>query len=558
MWRETDKHSQKDLFSSPDSLLGGRSLTFYQDESSWHNVFRKSVLMRLDESIFRVLYCKDNGAPNASVRVLVCMMVLKEAQGWSDSQLYEQCRYNMLTRSALGLLNINDTVPVESTYYLFRSNIVAHERETGINLIEKAFSRLTSGQIKEYQVSGKLLRMDSKLLGSNIAWYSRYELIHETLQKFCTGRKEHIQKRTLSSSDTALLDSILKEEGKKVVYRSSKTEITTRMKEMGRLIYRLLAIFKKYPGDDYDMLKKVFLEQFSMNENKEVLPLEKDKIKATSVQSPHDTDCTYRNKDGNEVKGYAINVTETCERGKDKLNLITDVQVDKVTTADNTFFASAVERSQEKLSDAIEKVHTDGAYHSPENQEYCKDNDIELITSAIQGAEPRYGFTQQEETGEIQVTDTETGQIICARKVISKKDNSNKWTIKTADNKSRYFTQKEIDSYYLRQKIKNTPRDELNIRNNVEATIFQFSYHYPNDKSRYRTLSKHKIWANVRAIGINFNRILKYVTQICQRTLFPSYRTLKIHLESVFLTMMYLLNHIFKLKPTNAVLLSFF
>jgi hypothetical protein len=545
MFRATDRHASLDMFSAPESLLGGQSLTFYQDSSAWHNVFRKEVLMRLDESIFRVLFCEDNGAPNASVRILVCMMVLKESQGWSDSQLYEQCRYNMLTRSALGLLNINDSVPVESTYYLFRNRIVAYEKEMGVNLFEQAFSRLTGGQIRDYQVSGKLLRMDSKLLGSNIAWYSRYELIHETVRKFHSGRKEYIEKRSLSSSDTALLNSIVKEEGKKVVYHSSKTEITSRMKELGALIYRLLAIFKKYPGDDYDMLKKVFYQQFSVSENKEILPLEKDKIEANSIQSPHDTDCTYRNKDGNQVKGYAINITETCDRGKDALNLITDVQVDKVTTADNTFFAPAVESSQEKLRDKIEKVHTDGAYHSPENQEYCKDNKIELITSAIQGAQPRYEFSQEEETGNILVKDSETQQIIPARKVISKKDNSVKWFIKTADNKPRYFNQREIDNYYLREKIKNTPRDELNIRNNVEATIFQVGYHYPNDKSRYRSLSKHKMWANVRAIGINFKRILKHVTQICLSTLFPSNQMLKYRFENVALTIINVFNYIF-------------
>jgi hypothetical protein len=551
MFRETDRHSQLDVFSAPESLLGGQSLTFYQDESAWHNVFRKDVLMRLDESIFSVLFCKDNGAPNASVRVLVCMMVLKESQGWSDSQLYEQCRYNMLIRSALGLHNINDAVPVESTYYLFRSRIVAYERETGINLMEQAFSRLTRGQILDYQVSGKLLRMDSKLLGSNIAWYSRYELLHETVYKFCTNRWEHIQKRSLSRADIALLDSVIREEGKKVVYRSGKAEITSRMKELGKLIYRFLTIFKKYPGDDYDTLKQVFYQQFSVGENKEILPLEKDKIEATSVQSPHDTDCTYRDKDGNKVKGYACNITETCDQEKGKLNLITDVQVEKVTTADTAFFAPAVERSQEKLSDKIDKVYTDGAYHSPDNQEYCKDNEIELITSAIQGAQSRYEFSQEEETGDILVKDTLTQQIIPARKVISKKDNSIKWAIKTADNKIRYFNHKEIDNFYLRQKIKNTPRDELNIRNNVEATIFQFGYHYANDKSRYRTLSKHKMWANVRAIGINFKRILKYVTQICQRTLFPSNQLLKSQFENAVLTIINNFNHIFTNSPPD-------
>jgi len=45
----------------------------------------------------------------------------------------------------------------------------------------------------------------------------------------------------------------------------------------------------------------------------------------------------------------------------------------------------------------------------------------------------------------------------------------------------------------------------------VEATIFQLGYHYSNDKSRYRGLIKHKMWANARCLWINFVRILNYV-----------------------------------------------
>jgi hypothetical protein len=45
--------------------------------------------------------------------------------------------------------------------------------------------QLTSkGQSADFVVSGKRIRMDSKLLESSIAWLSRYELIHETLRLF--------------------------------------------------------------------------------------------------------------------------------------------------------------------------------------------------------------------------------------------------------------------------------------------------------------------------------------------------------------------------------------
>jgi hypothetical protein len=39
------------------------------------------------------------------------------------------------------------------------------------------FKELTKKQCLEFAVSGKQVRMDSKLLGSNIAWISRYGIV---------------------------------------------------------------------------------------------------------------------------------------------------------------------------------------------------------------------------------------------------------------------------------------------------------------------------------------------------------------------------------------------
>jgi len=45
-------------------------------------------------------------------------------------------------------------------------------------------------------------------------------------------------------------------------------------------------------------------------------------------------------------------------------------------------------------------------------------------------------------------------------------------------------------------------------------------FKYSNAKSRYRGEVKHQMWANIRCLWVNFIRILKYIKQLCQRTLF--------------------------------------
>ena len=527
MFKKSSKSGQLNIFTSPKSLFSGNSLKTYEDDHAWHNQFRKQVTMRIDENTFRPLYCLDNGTPNAPIRVLVAMMVLKEAEGLSDQKIFENCRFNMLVRSALGLHNADDPLPTESTYYLFRKRIQKYAKEENENLFETAFAQITKDQCAEFEVSGKRIRMDSKLLGSNIAWLSRYELIHETLRLFYNQIKQS-DKPDKSTKDR--LDELLKLEGNKVVYICSSEEVKSRLQELGELIYKILPLFSPSAGVYYQTLQRVFNEQYRVDEKKIVVAREKEEISAKSVQSPHDTDCHYRNKDDQKVKGYSINVTESCDDDK-PLNLIGHVDVRKASSSDVAFFQDDIKKAQEVFPDKIEATHADGAYHSPDNQQYCKDNEINLYLHAIQGGKGRYQFNFSED-GKLSIFDTIDNKIIEYLNVICKND-IEKWRIKT-EKGYRYFTQKDIDGYLIRKKIEETPIETLQLRNNVEATIFQLGYHYPNAKTRYRGEIKHQMWANIRCLWVNFVRILKYIKQLCQGTLFFAKYTSKSLLSELY------------------------
>jgi len=531
MYRRSSKSSQKDLFSSVDSLLQGKALKEYMDPLKWHNQFRVQFTERINEDLFRPLFHEDFGAPNASIRLLIGMMILKEGQGWSDCQLFDQCKYNLLVRSALGLLNLSDPIPSLSTYYLLRSRIVCHENETYENLIETAFAQVTKSQAIEFQVNGSRIRMDSKLIGSNIAWYSRYELIHETVRMAYLSAKSQID-RLLTESQVSLLGRMVEESGEKVTYHNTCSELETKLFQLGQVIYSIINGLDDRSSTSLQTLHRVFNEHYQVVKD-EVHVRPKQEISASSVQSPHDTDCQYRQKDDRKVKGYSINVTETCDpaclsadgsadKSADKsadgsanrtntLNLVTNVLIDTAGAVDGDFFQTAVEVTKEIVTGKVETVNADGAYHSPENQAYCKENEIELIVGAIQGKPSRYDLSLNE-NGNLVVTDLKTNTLIDARKIKSRKegDDPNR-AILNEKNRYRYFSQKDIDTCLLRKQIAVRSPEELNIRNNVEATIFQLGYRYPNAKSRYRGLIKHKMWANLRCFWINIVRIANFI-----------------------------------------------
>ena len=103
--------------------------------------FLQSACSRIDENLFSILFSSENGALNAPIRTLIGMMILKEGEGYSDQKLFENCHFNLLTRKALGLTNIDDLVPAESTYYLLRKRIADYYKETGTDLFEKIFKK---------------------------------------------------------------------------------------------------------------------------------------------------------------------------------------------------------------------------------------------------------------------------------------------------------------------------------------------------------------------------------------------------------------------------------
>ena len=537
MFKKSSKETQLDAFSSITNMLESSAFKQYSDQGHWHNQFREQVVMRIDESIFSALFNNTIGAPNAPVRTLIGMMILKESFAWSDSQLFEHCRFNLLVRSSLGLFNMNDPLPVESTYYLLRKRIYDHQKQCGEDLMGKVFAHITRGQIKEFDVNGRNIRMDSKLIGSNIALFTRYEIIHQTLCMFYKSLDKRLKSK-LQSSDMEQFEKLIKEEPLKTVYRSTREELKGRLQPIGILIYKMLKLFAELQTESFHLLVRVFNEQYKISEDQQIELRPKEEISSSSVQSPHDTDSAYRNKQGQQVKGYSVNITETCS--EDNLNLITNVIVEKANTPDTQFVEPAIQATIEVTGQMVKTVYADGAYQSPANDECCEN--IDMVFTGIQGFESRYDLEMTQEG--LLVTDTKTGELMKAILVKRLKNSKeDRWRITTPTG-YYYFGQLAIRASQLRRQMKGRPLEELHKRNNVEATIFQLGFPLRNNKSKYRGIIKQKTWAYCRCLWINLVRILNFTKQICQRTFktmglsalepfFAGYLTLQIRVQPI-------------------------
>ena len=517
MFRKTESTPQLDLFTAPSNILPRRAQKKYTDEKAWHNQFFKLVTSRIDEESFRPLFeATPMGAPNASVRILVAMSILKEGFGCSDEDLFEKCEFDLLARRALGLEMLDDKLPSLDTYYLFGRRLTEYEQRTGINLMERCFEQVTGEQVKLFKISGSSVRMDSKLIGSNIAQYSRYELIHRTL---CKVLRQDGVMTMLNPKLRKGAEVWLGEDSGKTVYRSNKDEMAQRLVRIGLYIYAVLKRLKDdAPG--YALLHRVFHDQYVVEKGRVELK-DKHKVASDSLQSPDDPDATYRDKGGQKVSGYVTNITETIE--SDKPSIITSVQTEPVTFADCNFLQDAISNTERVTGHLVENVYADGAYQSPENREFARLHmGMELLTGKLQGG-CRYLLDREHGTDNLKVTDTETGEVFDAIYVGENKREGKHWRVNLSHVKPthpwRYFNENEVRRSELRRKIESLSPQEQHKRNNIEAAMFQYSFHTRNGKTRYRGLFRHRLQAFHRCMWMNLRRLVLFQTTISQRPL---------------------------------------
>lgn len=509
MFKKTNPNAELGLFSTAELFMTEREGKNYSDPHAWHNEFYRNVTCNIDEDIFKPLFVAGNmGAPTRMIRVLVAMRILKEGHGCSDNQLYENMRYNLLWRKAVGLASLSEACPSIDSYYMFFKRVCEYEASNGVNLYKEVFKSITSAQARCYKVSGKTVRMDSKLIGSNIAWFSRFEIIHTTYVKSVT-REDAQRIREQLYRELAL--EFLEQKASNIVYYSSDEELGKSLLNLGIIIGHVLSTCAP---SEKALLRRVYDEQYEVDGEGNIRLRDKAMISSRSVQNPNDPDATYRSKGKQKIKGYSTNITEICDE-VGKPSLITDVQVKDATAADNSYLQDAVKETETVCGNSVCKIHADGAYQSPENRRFAETHNgdgVEFVANGLQGKPSRYDLNVDGE-GKLEVLDRNTSETREATKVrdgVWKLEVTNKLGAKVM----RYFRTTDVERCETRKKLENFSWDERKKRNNVEATIFQYCFTSRNNKTRYRGKIKTELQALARCAWINMRRLFIYDTNL--------------------------------------------
>ncbi len=349
-------------------------------ERSWAEAFRQHVLPKINEEEFRACFCENNGRPNKSIRLLVGMHLLKEADDLTDQQILDAIEFNIQWQHALGV-EPADAHVCEKTLHNFRDKLATDERA------QKVFESLTAALMVADGLSAVRQRLDSTHVISNIKLLTRLGLFTETIAVFLRQlRKEAPEK--LAKLDTGYAKRYLDREG---YFADAKREqAQRRLPIVARDLYALVRAFelddivKVWPS--YALLARLLADQcdVSCEEGAEapVTLKEPVDIAGTSLQSPHDPDATY----GHKGKGYETQLAETCVKDN-PYQVITGVQVTAANASDQHALMPMIEQL-EAAGHKPEVMITDTSYSGGENIVQCAVMGVHLLAPVQDPAKP--------------------------------------------------------------------------------------------------------------------------------------------------------------------------
>jgi len=531
MFKKNQKHKQADIFGFSSILP---SSYVEEIEESVEQSFYELIFSRIQEEDFSCLYSENFSRPNAPINCIIGAILIQHKHHWTIKELFDNIKFNLLTKVALGLQTIHEVPFNQATFFNTQNRLNDYFVKTGINLLETLFDHLTEDQLKTLKIKTNIQRTDSFQAASNIRRYSRLQLLVEMLIRI---------HRVLSEDDQASFDDIfapyVKKTSGQFIYRLDQAGIQAELENIGRNYQRIYTeLFPRYHDVEiFTTFERIYTEHFTIVEEKITL-IETTALLTNTLQSPDDLEATYVKKNMTAYRGYSVNIVETCHP-ENQLNLITDICVSANNVDDSVNLHKRLDVVKEKTPD-ITELHNDGGYGSQENDIKCSALGIAQIQTAIRGKKSAIDIT---------IEKTHTGakleesfghashqyQVCCPyQKVVATKgrksykaifdetrcapcplrDQCNFVKVQTDERRRYYFSEKE---YYRKKRahnIVNIPPERRTLRANIEATVSEFKRKMPDDKVKVRGQFKTMVFAIATGIGINFGRIVRYMDDL--------------------------------------------
>ena len=516
MFKKNTKHLQPNLFGLLNSLPDNMQKKVKQSEE-FH--FYNLIFRNIPEDLFEPLFSDKESRPNSPINAMVSALILMYRRTWTYEELFKQIQFHILVRIALGLDTLDEMPFCPATLFNFQNRLSDHFTKTGENLLEQVFDQLSDQQIKKLKIKTNIQRTDSFQAASNIRNYSRLQLLVELLIRIYRILSEDDRKKFKEQ-----FDPYVDKTSTQYIYSLKASDLPNEIEKVGHLYYWIENNLKSAYKDKeiFKVFDRVFLEHFTISGEK-IEVKSPDQLKSDSVQSPDDTDATYRRKQGKSHKGQSINIVETANPDN-PINLITDVAINPNNKDDCKVLGERIDQLKVKTPD-LNEIHFDGAYGSSDNDEKFKSQNINPIQTAVRGAkaEVELDIEQNSETEyEVSCPHQRVKSSVARKRYKATFDiekcstcplKSNCPTLIMKKNRVLYFTHYDYLKRKRRKSILSIPEGRRRLRNNVEATVNEFVCKMRKTKLKVRGSFKTSVFAYSVAMSVNFGRIYRLIIE---------------------------------------------
>lgn len=368
-------------------------------QNSWAKVFAEEVFPKINEKPFEVLYSQKASRPNTPVNVIIGACIIKELFDYSDDEIVEGLMLDLRLQYALHTTSFEEQPLSDKTLSRFRRRCYDYEQVHGIDLYKQAMTSYNKEIAKMMNLDGRIRRMDSMMINSNMRMLARGELIYTCIARLVKYISEH-QPELLPEE---LLHYAKPNDFNAVLYHERSSTIEQRMAQFLKDAESLYELTKDGYEDvpEYEQFIRCFSEQSVIENGKRRWFHKNDhKGKSTMLLNPTDPEATFRNKANKEYKGYVANLEEAV--GKDGSAII-DYDYEPNVHSDTEFLRERIEElpAQEKETVMI----VDGAYYSNDIAKSAAEKNIEVIPTALAVKKGRSNIDDFE-------TDAETTRIL--------------------------------------------------------------------------------------------------------------------------------------------------
>ena len=490
-------------------------------ENSWAKVFAEEVFPKIDEKPFAVLYSDKASRPNTPVNVIIGACIIKELFDYSDDELVEGLMLDLRLQYALHTTSFEEQPLSDKTLSRFRRRCYDYEQTHGIDLYQTAIKNYNHEIAKMMNLDGKIRRMDSMMINSNMRMLARSELIYSCIARLV----KYVYRNKPELIPESLHHYANPNDFNKVLYHERSSTLEERMAQFLTDAETLYDITKTGFEDvpEYELFIRCFSEQSIIEQGKRRWITKEDNLgNSTLLLNPTDPEATFRKKVNKEYRGYVANVEETV--GKNG-SVITDYEYEPNIYSDAQFIKDHLNTQPKQETNTL--LIVDGAYYSDEAEKMATEKNIELLPTALTVKKDRRdvaGFVMNEDkTTVIKCPAGNTPKSCCykqsndefkitfERNVCANCPNREKCHAKIFKNIARILvTKKSLVRLELEEKMSEKKYDLYRrIRNGVETIPSILRRHYHLEKLP-RGKQRGKFFFGSKIAALNFRKLFCY------------------------------------------------